>query len=235
MSRKAKPRSMMELCEIFQARKARIFGDRTPPGHQESPKDDCTPSSKKHEEQPNVPCIFPASKNHQKQPQQANRVTVARQTDTKEKTGWNEGVVSNNKTIIRRPLARVIIAVHRTRCDLVPQQQKARDDNMKPRSRNVASTLNQAMPEREAHENKQGTEGHQTATKQQQQKARDDNMKPRSRNVASTLNQAMPERRVACQHQTNDAHYTDRRKGVCHVTDPAQQHLTFIRVLRKRF
>ncbi|KAJ7358854.1 hypothetical protein OS493_020691 [Desmophyllum pertusum] len=425
MSRKAKPRSMMELCEIFQTRNARIFGERTPPGHQESPKDDCTPPSKKHEEQPNVPCTFP-SKNHQEQPkvrcthpyknhqeqpkvnrtspsknyqeqpkvnrtspskkhkkqqkvscsypskkhqeqpkvprispskkhqeqpkvprispskkhqeqpkaprispskkhqeqpkvprtspskkyrdqpnspctlpsrkhqeqpkvprnlpsknsrenrssfdnsktatghlpaidkrqigrsrratqrqvsqctrpkrrpQQANRVTVARQTDTEEKTGRNEAGVSNNETIIRRPLARVITAVHRTRCDQVPVPPRKTTQRNGPSGRHLA--LQTALKQREEHENKQGTVGHQIATKQQQQKARDDNMKPSSRNVASTLNQAMPERRrVACQHQTDDAQYTNRRKGVCYMPDPAQQHLTFIRVLRKRF
>ena len=42
-------------------------------------------------------------------------------------------------------------------------------------------------------------------------------------------------RRVAIQQESNDYDYPGRRNGLCTRTDPAQQELTFIRVLRKRF
>ena len=42
-------------------------------------------------------------------------------------------------------------------------------------------------------------------------------------------------RRVAIQQESNDYDYPGRRNGLCAGTDPAQQELTFIRVLRKRF
>ena len=42
-------------------------------------------------------------------------------------------------------------------------------------------------------------------------------------------------RRVAIQQESNDYDYPGRRNGLCAQTDPAQQELTFIRVLRKRF
>ena len=42
-------------------------------------------------------------------------------------------------------------------------------------------------------------------------------------------------RRVAIQQESNDYDYPGRRNGLCARTDPAQQELTFIRVLRKRF
>ena len=42
-------------------------------------------------------------------------------------------------------------------------------------------------------------------------------------------------RRVAVQQESNDYDYPGRRNGLCAGTDPAQQELTFIRVLRKRF
>ena len=42
-------------------------------------------------------------------------------------------------------------------------------------------------------------------------------------------------RRVAIQQESNDCDYPGRRNGLCTQTDPAQQELTFIRVLRKRF
>ena len=42
-------------------------------------------------------------------------------------------------------------------------------------------------------------------------------------------------RRVAIQQESNDYDYPGRRDGLCALTDPAQQELTFIRVLRKRF
>ena len=42
-------------------------------------------------------------------------------------------------------------------------------------------------------------------------------------------------RRVAIQQKSNDYDYPGRRNGLCAGTDPAQQELTFIRVLRKRF
>ena len=42
-------------------------------------------------------------------------------------------------------------------------------------------------------------------------------------------------RRVAFQQESNDYDYPGRRNGLCARTDPAQQELTFIRVLRKRF
>ena len=85
-----------------------------------------------------------------------------------------------------------------------------------------------------ASSNKPSRQKHQSATKQQQ-KGRDDQMKPRSRRVGA-MNPVMPERRVAFHQETNELqHCTDRRIGLCTQTDPAQQHLTFIRVLRKRF
>ena len=46
---------------------------------------------------------------------------------------------------------------------------------------------------------------------------------------------SMRQRRVAGQHTNGDLHSKSRRNGLCPQTDPAQQHLTFIRVLRKRF
>ena len=42
-------------------------------------------------------------------------------------------------------------------------------------------------------------------------------------------------RRVAIQQESNDYDYPRRRNGLCAATDPAQQELTFILVLRKRF
>ena len=42
-------------------------------------------------------------------------------------------------------------------------------------------------------------------------------------------------RRVVIQQESNDYDYPGRRNGLCAGTDPAQQELTFIRVLRKRF
>ena len=42
-------------------------------------------------------------------------------------------------------------------------------------------------------------------------------------------------RRVAIQQESNDYDYPGRRNGLCAWTDPAQQELTFIRVLRKCF
>ena len=42
-------------------------------------------------------------------------------------------------------------------------------------------------------------------------------------------------RRVAIQQESDDYDYPGRRNGLCARTDPAQQELTFIRVLRKRF
>ena len=42
-------------------------------------------------------------------------------------------------------------------------------------------------------------------------------------------------RRVAIQQESDDYDYPGRRNGLCAGTDPSQQELTFIRVLRKRF
>ena len=82
-------------------------------------------------------------------------------------------------------------------------------------------------------ENKQSLENHQNATKQQRkQRARDDRIKPTAGRRVADMNQVMQHRR---QETRELVRCSGRRTGLCTETDPAQQHLTFIRVLRKRF
>lgn len=73
-----------------------------------------------------------------------------------------------------------------------------------------------------------------------QKKARDGQVtttpKSSSRNVIINMNQVKRGRRAAIQHATNDNDISGaRRDGLCKQTDPTQQELAFIRVLRKRF
>ena len=79
----------------------------------------------------------------------------------------------------------------------------------------------------------QGKNGHQAAPKHQSE-ARGDQMKPKANRVV-TVNHMRPGRRVAIQQGDNDHDPSVRRDGLCKLTDPAQQELIFIRVLRKRF
>ena len=79
----------------------------------------------------------------------------------------------------------------------------------------------------------QGKNGHQAAPKHQSE-ARGDQMKHKA-NRAVTVNHMRPGRRVAIQQEDNNHNPSARRDGLCKLTDPAQQELIFIRVLRKRF
>ena len=77
-----------------------------------------------------------------------------------------------------------------------------------------------------------GTKGHQAAAKHQSE-ARGDQMKPKANRVV-TVNHMRPGRRFATQHGNDDHDHSARRDGLCKLTDPTQQELIFIRVLRKR-
>lgn len=165
----------------------------------------------------------------QRIPRQAARVTTglkpsrACQNVAEKETERSGGrtTLKNDTTIHRPCLAQPALSVPGT-------------GRRKTTARSGTSSRQTAARQHEPSGNKPSTQKHQSATKQQQ-KGRDDQMKPRSRRVGA-MNQVKPERRVAFHQETNELqHCTDRRIGLCTQTDPAQQHLTFVRVLRKRF
>jgi len=78
-------------------------------------------------------------------------------------------------------------------------------------------------------ENKQSINNHQSATKQQQKQRVTGNLI----NPTADISQEMQPQRWQGTRMLMQS--SGRRKGLCKQTDPAQQHLTFIRVLRKRF
>ena len=90
-----------------------------------------------------------------------------------------------------------------------------------------------ASAQQNPRENKQNLENHQSTTKQQQkQRARGDRIKPTAGRRVADMDQVVQHRR---QETRELVQCSVRRTGLCTETDPAQQHLTFIRVLRKRF
>ena len=149
--------------------------------------------------------------------------------DTKNRRGTTiqDERATRKPCLERRPLRRVVIT--RPGCNQLVRPRRTTckyntiGEDHKPR---------RALTQHGSSERKQSMVGHKAITKQQQM-ARDDHMKPRIRTVA-TVDQATQQRSVAC-HETNDVQRTDRRVGLCAQTDPAQQQLMFIRVLRKRF
>ena len=82
--------------------------------------------------------------------------------------------------------------------------------------------------------NKDEHKGNKNASKHLEN-AHNDQTKRRSRIVIMNVNQGTQGRRVAIQHGNNDNECSARRNALCKQTDPTQQELTFIRVLRKRF
>ena len=90
-----------------------------------------------------------------------------------------------------------------------------------------------ASAQQNPRENKQSIGNHQSATKQQQrQRAREDRKKPTAGRRVAGMNQVIQQRR---QETSELVQSSGRRIARCSKTDPAQQHRTFIRVLRKRF
>lgn len=88
-----------------------------------------------------------------------------------------------------------------------------------------------ASAQHKPRETKQSIGNNQSATKQQQkQKARDDLIYARAGRRVAVTSHVMRER-----NQETSEQCCDRRIALCVQTDPAQQYLTFIRVLRKRF
>ncbi|KAL9982175.1 hypothetical protein ACROYT_G010986 [Oculina patagonica] len=277
MSRKSKPLSTRESCEVYQRRNGRFLVEE-----QEPPKVASNPPFKKGYKNPSS---FSNSKSHsthlppvnerqtrqsrspsklvrvalpqkmkqtdvhchratqrqvsqctnpqgqQRKPQQAKRVTtkqsVARPNHVEEKTERSGGRIAlkDGSMIHRQCLAPHALADPGTRRRKTTVKSGTSGRHLKQLT---------VSKQNEPRDNKPSTEKHQNATNQQQ-KARDDQMKPRSRRVGA-MNQVMPERRLAFQQDTSELpQCTDRRIGLCIQTDPAQQHLTFIRVLRKRF
>ena len=90
-----------------------------------------------------------------------------------------------------------------------------------------------ASAQQDLRENKQNFENHQNATKQQQkQRVKSNQVYPTARRRVADMSQEMHQRQ---QETRKLVQSPGRRIGLCIQTDPAQQHLTFIRVLRKRF
>ena len=168
----------------------------------------------------------------QRKPQQAKMVTiklsVARQHDAGEKLNDRNGgrTVSKDGTMTHKPsLAHPTLPALGTRRRITTRKSGTSGRQLKPQPRSK---------QHESGENQQSVEKPRNASNQDE-KARNDQMKPRSRRVGA-MNKVLPERRVAFQQETSEVlQCTDRRIGLCILTDPAQQHLTFIRVLRKRF
>ena len=231
MSRNFQKPSMIELCEIFQRRNRHIFGERTLPGQQEPPKNASTPSLKKGNENPPSSNSSKTHSTDQLPPVNERQIQQSRSRRKVVRVAPPQQVKQNDVPCHRAKQRQVSQCTNPQAKQRIPRQ--AARETTKP-SIGCQNVAEKETKRSEGRTTKPSTQKHQSDTKQQQ-KGRDDQMKPRSRRVGA-MNQVMPERRVAFHQETNELqHCTDRRIGLCTQTDPAQQHLTFIRVLRKRF
>ena len=207
-------------------RNERIFGKKTPVEYEERPQNVCTRPSRTSEE----PVKHGYSPSYVIQ--EIQRVACTHAKD-------RQSLRNPKKNTSHLPVGINERQIVQSRSGFVPVEFPARDverDEVHCRKTTqrqiskVAPSQDQAFTRYESREIEQGKEGRQTTTKQQE-KVGEDQMEPRSRSVA-TIDQATPQRRNACQH-VQGTH--GRRYGLCAQTDPAQQQLMFIRVVRKRF
>jgi len=106
----------------------------------------------------------------------------------------------------------------------IPRTETTRKNGMTSRHLKPPRASGQQNPR----ENKQSINNHQSASKQQQKQRVTGNLINPTADISQEMQQRWQGTRMLVQS-------TGRRKGLCKQTDPAQQHLTFIRVLRKRF
>ena len=256
----------MELCERFQRRNERIFGERQQPDQRQPSNVTSNPSLKKeHENAPSnthstrLPSVseqqIRQSRSRSKLvgvalPQQMKKSDVLCQRTTQRQVsecatpqGMNRKPQQAKKITSKTSVARQNVADKNAgksggrrafKDDITIHRPSLGHPKLKSGTSSRRLELQTVSKQVKTCESKPSTEGHQRASSQLQ-KVRSDQMKPRRRRVGG-MNEVMPERRVAFQQETSEVlQCTDRRIGQCSQTDPAQPHLTFIRVLRKRF
>ena len=157
------------------------------------------------------------------------QVLIRRMTKRSIPRSHIDGVERNSGTVIQQKSARRPgVMQHMTRsCRLSPvgEQQATRKEDALPVSRYPRSR--EMVPQRKLA--RKYTEINQAKSKQSVAKA---SVRPVNESCKVVIFNG---RRVAIQQESNDYDYPGRRNGLCAGTDPAQQELTFIRVLRKRF
>ena len=155
------------------------------------------------------------------------KVLIRRMTKLSTPRSHIDGVERNGGTVIQQKSARrpgVMQHVTRSRPSPVEEQQaKTKEDALHvsryPRSREMVPLRKLA---------RKYTEINQAKSK----RAAKVSIRPVNESCKVVIFNG---RRVAIQQESNDYDYPGRRNGLCAGTDPAQQELTFIRVLRKRF
>ena len=156
------------------------------------------------------------------------QVLIRRMTKLSMPRSHIDGVERNGGTVIQQKSARrpgVMQHMTRSRPSPVEEQQaKTKEDALHvsryPRSREM-------VPQRKLA--RKYTEINQAKSKRSAAKV---SIRPVNESCKVVIFNG---RRVAIQQESNDYDYPGRRNGLCAGTDPAQQELTFIRVLRKRF
>ena len=156
------------------------------------------------------------------------QVLIRRMTKLSMPRSHIDGVERNGGTVIQQKSARrpgVMQHMTRSRPNPVGEQQaKTKEDALHvsryPRSREMVPLRKLA---------RKYTEINQAKSKRSAAKV---SIRPANESCKVVIFNG---RRVAIQQESNDYDYPGRRNGLCAGTDPAQQELTFIRVLRKRF